>query len=307
MLLDNNCQTRDSAFLNCLSMNYNKKVYFEPLRGNNGDALILKGAKRVLRKARCTLVEHPESAQLILINGGGAVSDVWGGATVRVIEDYRRRFPNLPIVVGPSTYRFQGIDFAKVLEIIKSPLTLFARERISAQLLGEINLPTHVAVRISQDFAFELQDSDFIKDLLDKCQENHVLIAMRKDREGSAGILAKTRGTRLPQRIRRPLSRIRDRLIALRSQNVIEEIIKEERIPKNTRRIYRDVSVSVSFEDFIASICDAALIITDRLHVGILGHMLKKRVVLRGGGYHKIKGVYELSMSGSGSRTRLYQ
>ena len=86
---------------------------------------------------------------------------------------------------------------------------------------------------------------------------------------------------------------------------MIGAILESAALPRSIPRLYRDVSVSVSFAEFTEAIRNAALIITDRLHIGILGYLLEKRVVLRPGAYHKIRGVYELSMSGPNSRTTL--
>lgn len=307
MFFNTDYQTEESIFLNYLRINRNKKIYFERLSGNNGDTLIVKGAEHVLMKAGCIIVEHPAMAELILINGGGAMNDIWGGASVHILEKYRRDYSTLPIIMAPSTYRFQHINFIRVCEINKSPLVLFARDKISEQILYNINLPDNVNIMVSQDLAFELHDNEFFINLLHKYHNNYVLIAMRKDREGSAGILTRTKGTWLPQQIRRPLSRLRDRLVAFKNQDVLGKIIQEERIPKNALKVFRDISVSVSFEEFVSTICNATIIITDRMHVGILGHMLNKQVILCSGVYHKIKGVFELSMLGPNSRTRLYQ
>jgi len=296
----------ESPFLRFMRNLADRRTYLETfVRGNNGDQLILMGTRYVMKKAGCRLVTTPQEAQQIVFRGSGSMNDVWAGG-VTVLERYRSKFPNIPLVVGPSTYVFRKINIIPVLQISDAPLTMFARDKISEKFVQEINLPVYVNVQVSQDLALELQDSDFIGDLQAECRERHILIAMRKDCEGSAGILARTKGTWLPKKVRRPLSRIRDRLTALRSRDVIENILKEESIPRNIPRVYRDVSVSISFDEFVKTIRDAALIITDRLHVGILGHMLNKRVFLRTGIYHKIKGVYELSLSGPRSRTRLY-
>ena len=130
---------------------------------------------------------------------------------------------------------------------------------------------------------------------------------MRKDEEGSAGILAKIRGIWLPRKIRRLFIPIRDKLVALVSFDAIKAILKEEGVSEDIPKIYSDISSSVGFDEFVTTICNAALIITNRLHVGVLGHMLNKRVVLIPGTYHKIEGVYKLSMSGTGSQTKLYK
>lgn len=276
--------------------------------GNNGDMLIVMGAKHVLQKTVCKVVESPEDADQILIKGGGFMIDVYKTAFEAVLH-YRRKYHSVPLIMGPNTFRFRGVNFREICEASSSPFILFARDNISAELLREANLPAHCQVHISHDSAFELYDSDFVAELLTKCQGKHILIAMRKDVEGSAGILIKMKGTWLPKKIRRPFSWLRDKMVAHMSHDIIQRIIKQEEVPKRLPRIYRDVSSSVSFEHFVASIRDAALIITDRLHVGVLGHLLNKRTVLICSGEyhkHKMKGVYELSMSGPESRTTLF-
>ena len=287
----------------------NRKTYFDELSGgNNGDVLILMGAKQVLRKTGCKLVDSPWDAEQIMIRGSGNWVDIYQTDFKRLVN-YRRNHSNLPLIVGPSAYRFRGLNFRKVCEIGSSPFIFFARENVSADILRNVGMPGHCDVRVSQDTAFELRGSEFIADLLNHVTEKHVLVVMRKDKEGVAGVLVKMRGTWLPRRIRRPLSWIRDRMVAHVSGDTIGSILKQEKVDRRLPRIYRDVSSSVSFEEFVALIRDAALVVTNRLHVAVLGDLLKKRVVLVCSGEyhtHKLKGVYELSMSGPNSRTKLY-
>jgi exopolysaccharide biosynthesis predicted pyruvyltransferase EpsI len=286
-----------------------KKIYFDKwIAGNNGDTLIRMGAEHVLRKARCKLVDSPQYADQIVIRGSGSIVDVYESPFEKLIY-YRKNYGHLPLIVGPSTYRFNPVDFKKMCEIASSPLIFFARDKISAGIVLNIGLPKHCDVRISQDLAFELQDSDLIADLRRNCAEKHILIAMRKDKEGLAKVLTRTTGTWLPKSVRRPLSWIRDRLVAHISKDTVETILKQERISVGLPRIYRDVATSLNFEEFAASIRDAALIVTNRLHIAVLGHLLNKRVVIvcaTDYHKHKLKGVYELSMSGPNSRTSLH-
>jgi exopolysaccharide biosynthesis predicted pyruvyltransferase EpsI len=292
-----------SPFTLFLEAVHDKKIYFEPLWGNNGDRLILKGAQEVLGKTHSNLVEDPETADLILINGGGGMNEIWPLGLGR-LEFYRMRYPKLPIVVGPSTYRFSSDRFNKICEINHTPLILFARDYISADIVKKRNPPSNVEVKISQDLVFEIQDSSFIENILKECKEKHVLVSMRTDCSASSvGILSKVKGKWVPKRLRRPLSWVRDRLVSLKSRSSIKTIIDREGIPRNIPRIYRDVAVVIGFDEFVDMIRDAALIITDRLHVGILGHILNKRTILLPDGYDKIKGVFEMSMSGPNSRT----
>ena len=295
---------KKSEFQLFLENHQDKNVYFEPLDGNHGDTLILMGAKHVLQKARIRLTEQAKKASLIVINGSGGMNDIWMGGLEK-LKYYRKTYPDTPLVVGPSSYRFENFDFNTICKISQAPLTLFAREHFSEELLRQICMPAYVTIKVSPDLAFELCDTKFIADLKANCRAEHMLIAMRKDREGSAGVLAKTR-IWLTGKLRRPLSKIRDRLVAFRSHDVIAEIMRQEQCPQDIPKIYRDVSSSLSFDEFLSVICRSAFTITDRLHVGILSHLLNKRVILRPGIYHKIRGVYEMSLSGPNSLTILW-
>lgn len=296
----------ESPFLQFMRHIAHKKTYLETMnRGNNGDVLIVMGLKHLLRKVKCRLVARPEEAEQIIFRGSGSMNDIWPGG-VRVLGEFRHRFPDLPVIVGPSTYIFREVDMRRIFQISDAPLTLFARDSISARYAREVDLPPYVDIKVSHDLAFELSDGDFLSNLLDQLEEKHVLVAMRKDIEGSAAILSRIRAMWLPLKIRRPLRRVKERLAAWISQDIIERILTDEQVSKEFPRIYRDISESATFDEFVAMICGARLIISDHLHVGILGHMLNKRVVLLPGVYHKIKGVYEASMSGPNSRTSLY-
>jgi exopolysaccharide biosynthesis predicted pyruvyltransferase EpsI len=281
------------------------KTFFEPLSGNNGDELITMGARHLLSKIDLPLVSTPEEAEQIVINGGGAMVDIWDGAGIKVLEKYRLSFPTTPLIVAPSSFRFNGIDFPGICGLGTSELTVFARESYSLDLLRSLNLPANTTACMSQDLAFELKDSTFLNQHKKDKQAAHVLIALRKDKEGDAGVLVKVKGGWLPGILRKPLSRLRDRLVASRVQGLLDQIISKAGTFDDKPRLYCDVSASVCFQEFVDSIKNAALIVTDRLHVAILGNLLEKQVLLRPGGYHKIRGVYEHSMSGSDSLVTL--
>lgn len=289
----------------------NKKTYFwEWEHGNNGDRLITMGVQRILRETGCELADSPEVAEQILMNGGGWFPDSLPNAFEK-IANCRRKYPSLPLIMAPQIFGVRNVNFREICEISKSPFILFARDYISAESLREANLPVHCQVHLSQDPAFELQGSDFITNLVQESSEKHVLAAMRKDSPMrkdkllTARLLARAKGTWLPKKIRRPFSWVRDRMVAHLSKDIIASILKQEKVGRELPKIYRDVSSSVGFEEFVAAIRDAALIITDRLHVAVFGHLLGKRVVMVCGP-KKLKAVYDFSMSGPNSRTSLY-
>ena len=297
----------ESPFVRFLRERAALPTYLEPMQGNNGDGLILLTSKYLLNKLGVPVVERPEDADQIFINGGGAMNDV-GGFGVRILESHRTRFPTKPLFIGPSTYRFRGIDFGRILRIGAAPIDLFARDEESAGYVSECNPPANVHVHLSRDIALELECSEFIAALRQRVSEKHVLIAMRKDREGTASpLIQRVKCKWLPRKIRRPFSALRDRLAARPAQARINAILKSENVPAHLPRIYRDVSVSVPFDEFVQKIADSALVITDRLHTGVLAHLLNKRLILLPGVYHKIRGVYAMSMNYPGSRTSLWE
>ncbi|MBN1788204.1 MAG: polysaccharide pyruvyl transferase family protein [Sedimentisphaerales bacterium] len=310
MAIEYHTKENKSLFYRFMKSVNSKKTYFwlGERDANNGDRLILKGVQRILRETGCELVDSPEAAEQILMNGGGRFQDIWPKAFEQIAY-FRRKYPLLPLIMAPQIFRIGKVNFKEICEISRSPLMLFARDSISLKSLQDSNLGAHCKVDISQDPAFELIGSEFIRNLIESSSEKHVLIAMRKDECGPAKILSRTHGMWLPKKVRRPLSWVRDRLVARISGNTIEKIIKDEKGAKKLPRIYRDVSSSVSYEKFVKVIRDAGLIITDRLHISILGYLLNKRVVLvwRPGPLgDKLKGVYDFSMSGADSRTSLY-
>jgi exopolysaccharide biosynthesis predicted pyruvyltransferase EpsI len=59
-----------------------------------------------------------------------------------------------------------------------------------------------------------------------------------------------------------------------------------------------DVSLAetCNFEEFLEHVAAALVIVTTRLHVAILGHLLQRKTYLVDGSYHKFRGVFEYSM-----------
>jgi len=290
------------------SVKHRRTYLWEGAGGNNGDRLILMGTQHILKTTGCELVDSPDSADQILMNGGG-----WFmfAHLFKLIAQFREEYGSLPTIIAPQTFRVDDTDFRRVCEISQSPLILFARDTLSADSLRRANLPGYCQIFLSQDLAFELRDGEFIKNLRGESSDKHILIAMRKDGVGAAKYVAKvTARSWLPHPIHRALSRTKDRLAALSSNCAIRHVLQQEKSYRKLPRVYRDVSsTSIAFDRFLSAIRDAGIIITDRTHIAILGHLLEKRVVLickEGALADKIKGVYDFSMSGPNSRTSLY-
>ncbi|MBN2133421.1 MAG: polysaccharide pyruvyl transferase family protein [Sedimentisphaerales bacterium] len=295
-----------SSFCAYLETISDKKIFFEPLQGNNGDRLILMGAEWALEKSGCKRAEDAQSADVILLNGSGGMNDIWHFGLNR-LESYRTDYPDLPIIVGPSTYRFQGDQFKRICEINQTPLMFFTRDRASIDVIRQQCADAHIEVVPSHDLAFELDDSDFIRDLRANVREKHVLIVKRGDRESlGRGVVTRVKGSWFPKKLRSPLSRIRNRLLSFKRRDVYKSIMADYGVAKTIPVVNQDVSTEVPFSEFVAAIRDSTLVITDRLHVGVLAHMLNKWTVLMPASFGKIEGVHEMSMSGPNSRTVVY-
>ncbi|MGJ8677691.1 MAG: polysaccharide pyruvyl transferase family protein [Akkermansiaceae bacterium] len=294
-----------SPFSKLLEEIKDSKIYFDGLAGNNGDTLIHMGMEHLLNEHGITPIKDPQAADIILLNGGGAMNDLWPEGGAQVLESYIKPFPEKRIIVGPSSYLFNELDFAAILNASKARIDLFCREDISVDLLEEMDLGDHVRISQSQDLAFELANSEFIKKQKESTSTDLVICAMRKDLEGRAGsVLTTVRAGWLPKFIRTPLSKLRDRLVARKSSDLFTPIFDEIASGVSPDQImYRDISVSVSFDDFCKLIRSSKAIVTDRLHIGILGSMLGKEVHLIPGSYHKMKGVYEFSLKEKGNVT----
>lgn len=299
-------ERQQSSFCRFLQTRKNSRIFLEVLDGNNGDQLILKGMREVLGRHGIIPVHSPRDADLILLNGGGAMNDLWPTGAAQVLDRYMKEHPGKEYVVGPSSYYFTKLDFRQIVGQAAGRTILFCRERISQDHLQNLKLPSSIHIEVSSDLAFELEGSDFVNEQIGLASDTHVLCALRKDREGAGGVLAKTSAPWLPRRIRIPMSRLRDRLVARRSTDVLDPILESLASGDATRKIvWRDVSVSVPFDEFCGSIRSARAVVTNRLHVAIFAALLSKDVHLIQGSYHKIRGVFEMDLA-ERENTRLY-
>lgn len=54
-----------------------KRVFFEPLYGNNADKLIEMSSISMLQQFGFNLVSEPQQAEIIVVNGGSGMNDIW--------------------------------------------------------------------------------------------------------------------------------------------------------------------------------------------------------------------------------------
>jgi len=283
-------------------------VYFDPLGGNHGDKLIEMGSRLAIEAAGVSTVGSPESASVVVMNGGGAMNAAHSGGFDR-LRYYSQAFPDKPLVVLPSSVDPQAADIAELVAPRTAPLVFFARELPTYEKLQQIAFPCPASIGLDHDMAFRLEDSGYVQTLRSRVGEKHVLIVERGDRESTTS--AAGSNTRrsvtyfIPKSIKYPLKRVlarrRAKGRALHTAFAEEGLaLVREQNPAlgNYPVIAADISRAdvCSFERFGRLIAESAVIVTTRMHVAILGSMLSKQVLLKRGSYHKFQGVYDYSL-----------
>lgn len=302
----------------------NKPVFFEPLHGNNGDKLIEMGSRELLSQLGIRLVNRPEQAAVIVFNGGAGMTDIWVHG-FETLATYNQRYPDIPLIVCPSSFWFTQTDFPALFRDRRAPAWVYAREPYSLEILQALEFPTDVRLELDHDMAFHLQNSAYLRDLRTKTAQKHILIVERHDPESMTGAdqsaTARATGTtlstwkqRIPQPVRQAIYRhvttpLRHRMIAKRlgeqgihtafTQECLNRLIQDDPTRADLPIFAADISdpALCNFRCFSQLIAEAAVVVATRLHVGILAAMLDKPTYIQSGSYHKIRGIYEYSLA----------
>lgn len=292
-----------------------RPVFFDPLYGNNGDKLIEMGSRLMLKRAGIKITNNPIAAELILLNGGAAMTDIWEHG-FKTLSTYNRSFPCTPLIILPASYSFKKTDFASMFEGRRAKAKLFTREHYSLERLKSLQFPSEVDTGIDHDMAFRLHDSPFLKRLRTFSRSKHILIVERGDQESMtpANDRLLPEGFHVPRAlvgVTTPLKRLimSSSLVRRRKAetpfaiNACARVFSELPSLKGLPIYAADISSSriCSFRRFSELIAAAAAVVTTRLHVGILASMLDKPVYLTTGPYNKILGIYEYSLAGKGN------
>lgn len=282
-------------------------VFFEPVGGNHGDTLIELGSRHFLSKYHLDFVTPPDQAQLIIVNGSGSFAvELWspGLAGLRKVTC---GYPQKTVVVLPSSYQFDLVDFPGCFEGRESPAYLFARELASYERIARLAYPASVFPLLHHDMAFELAGSPFLHDLKKSAQDRHVLLIERFDREATTHHSMEIKlSSTLRARVPAPLKRlIKSKLHLLRRQKsgftsqALDRLYSERPEFKGLPVIAEDVSskVGFTFEQFLQTIAQAAVVISNRLHAAILSTLLEKpTIVLSGHPYGKLESSFDYSL-----------
>jgi exopolysaccharide biosynthesis predicted pyruvyltransferase EpsI len=299
-------------------------VFFEPLHGNNGDRLIEMGSLELLRKCGVRLVKKPEQAQLIVLNGGAGMTDIWLHG-FRTLQSYNCKFPNIPLIICPSSFWFPQTDFAALFQARTSPALVFAREAYSLEILQNLSFPGQIKLALDHDTAFHLEASNYVQNLRSKSDRKHILVVERDDPESVTKPISSGLETRssedsfnwrnsIPKNVKRsiyrhittPLKRITlAQSIGQRdfetpfTQACLQQVWQDYPAFQHLPVFAADISNPelCSFAMFSQLIAEAAVVVSTRLHVGMLGAMLDKPTYIKAGSYHKIQGIYDFSLA----------
>jgi len=282
------------------------QVFFDPLHGNHGDRLLRMAARSMLEDTAITLAADPQSSDFILLNGGGSMADGWFG--LERLAQYSREFPSHPLAVMPSSFYLTHSRLADITRARKAPMWLWAREQPSLGILQGAGLGKQVTIGLDHDLAFSLDRHPLIRELRHTPARDVVLIVERDDWEGVTGRRRPFSVSGLdfiPERVRTairktlfgPLRKRQDQTSQFGSA-ALRFVNQGKPQSPHLVPLIADISLSetCNFEGFLQSVARASVIITTRLHVAILGHLLNRRTYLVTGGYHKFRGVYDYSM-----------
>ncbi|MGB5943440.1 MAG: polysaccharide pyruvyl transferase family protein [Leeuwenhoekiella sp.] len=293
-----------------LSKIKNKKVFFEPLGGNNGDTLIEMGAKTVLEKNGIQLVKTPTEAEIIVINGSGDLSYVHDDQPIAETRQSRliTKYHQTPVILLPSSCTVANAQkLSTPLKKRSAETILIARDNYSFENLKKLSSP-QVKIYCDHDMAFGLLGSSWLENKkTESTTSENLLVIERFDAEAATvapAIYSKTDWFRkvLPAGMKSALKHIFLNKIQ-ESTPFVKESTKlvADYIPHIAYNNIQAADISLprnyTFEEFIASEQRASIVISTRLHGCILAALLGKpfiAVQFKGG--LKLKGVFEKSL-----------
>lgn len=288
-----------------------RRIYFDALHGNHGDRLLTLAAQALLAGAGIEPVRRIRAADFILVNGGGSMADGWFG--LARLARYCRSFPGVPLAVLPSSFHFTHSNLAELCAGRQAPLWLWAREWPSFNLLLRQRVQGwRLQIGLDHDLAFALRHHPLIEDLARTAQPRHLLVVERDDWEGPTGrrrplsppglgFIPEAIRSRARRALLGPLRRRQDRASAF-CRAALAYAIRRRPESAGLPSVVADVSLAETcdFDAFLRQVAGAAVIVTTRLHVAILGQLLKIPTCLVEGRYHKYRGVFEYSMQSEG-------
>lgn len=298
-----------------------KQVHVIPLRdsrgralGNHGDTLMHQVFEAILGSLGVERVPAA-AAEALILPPNGALLDTY--MAPQSVAEYLAHSPDVPLFIFPSSSRFLQSDPAQIFAGRRSRTTWISRERYSHEHLtndwGQSLSEANVDLVLDHDVV--ASGNSFVGDLFPDNRPRNSLIVARLDAE--AGTLARNRIA--PSRLRRSLVSLYHEIPSDSVRRQIRRRVTTNRQSESNSRILAalvgkpedglfetqphglNVDISspdlVSYERYKTEISCAESVITNRLHVALPAAVLGRRVWLVESGYHKLRGVYEQSLT----------
>lgn len=277
---------KEDRFIKFLKEHKKESYFLVAAPGNSGDALLKKGLELFLKKNGFKILKKIENSNNILIHGGGNIDDVHCSG-IELFKNMSETYPNKKIIVAPSTCHFLKTDFEKILNGCEQKIYFFVREKNSYERLNKMKLNKNILVYLANDTAFLLENTHYLNKIKKQSKTSHVLFSFRTDKESKLLKIEAHMGDYSFK------EKIKDKYIVWSVKRFIKKNIQEKY--NNGKNIIIDASYQ-DYGVFVNLISNASEIYTDRLHVGILGAMLGKRIHLYRTKYDKVQGVYEQTL-----------
>jgi exopolysaccharide biosynthesis predicted pyruvyltransferase EpsI len=284
--------------------------------GNNGDTLMHEVFLRILQTFAIDVVLDRAVADMVIVPPSGALLESYGFPDL--LAERLRGSEDLPLVIFPSSALFPTRDPVFMFERRVAATTWMLRERPSLDHLeaewGDSLRSAGIALVLLHDVV--ALGHEFVPEIIGaRSSTKTFLVAPRADRERTAAInstapaprrlgsLAKVsavaqRSALGRQLLRRVRKRRTDALAAQLTARLDEGVLRLLNGPSR-RRVHLDLSSTqfCSFEEYAKALRRAEIVITDRLHVALPAAILGADVYIAEAGYHKLRGVYENSLS----------
>ncbi|WP_157075652.1 polysaccharide pyruvyl transferase family protein [Janibacter anophelis] len=293
---------------------------------NNGDILMRSVLHDICRQQNVQLTGNPEhDFDFVAIPPNGALLDRFKAPDL--ITKELKRYTRKPLLIFPSSAQFLKQNPARMFDNRQAPTLWILREPYSMEHLERDwgNALRDVGVTLALDHDVVISGAEHVPRYIPNAQAGGIrgrsLLVGRlgveardirnemttvdsyENRAGSNFKRMIVTGARsLPPRALRPLRRISTFQRVNRANRELLDAAPSDIRSKFTHldRIWgtdlSDTSL-VNFEQFCRRIGDANLVLTNRLHVAIPSALLGKETVLVDSGYHKLKGIFEHSLS----------
>jgi len=286
-----------------------KKVYFEPLAGNNGDNLMRLGAMVLFKELGLDLVDDISKAETVVVSGNGDLTIHPKNKPIEksLLGLALLKYKDLPVIVLPcSCIASNAKRLSDIFNLRTGSTTIIARDEISYSLFREF-APANVEVYVDHDMSFALIGSDWLNDVKKRISNNSLLVVERFDAERAT----KPPGVfRIPVLFRSLVPNSLKNLIKKRALGAVygntpfvtEAISKaREHFPSLNYNVVKTGDISLpqnySFESFVAEIANASAVVSTRMHVCIMAALLGKPfIAVQFEGGHKVSALFEKSL-----------